>query len=242
MPVSTVNDVIRGSLQALGVYAAGETLTADDSALGLEFLNGLLGQFAAEQYMLPWRTRTTATLTANQSSFTVGSSGDINIVRPVYFDEIKFLDTSTDPDTEYPLVSLTDQAYAAIPQKAATAYLPSHAYYNPTFSSDRGTLIPWPIPTSATLQWVLYTQTAIARFSATSDSFSLPPAWERMLRTNLALELCGPFEKTPSPLILQAAQDSKRAVMRSNLRFMDMATDPQLTPQTARHYSIYTDT
>lgn len=241
MAVTTVNDVLRGALQALGVVAAGETLTAADSDLGLECLNGLLGQFQAEQFMLPWRTRTTATLTASTSSFTVGPSGDINIVRPVYFDEIKFLDTSTDPDTEYPLVSLTDDAYANIPQKAQTATLPSHYYYNPTFTSDRGTLIPWPIPTSSTLQWVLYTQTAIARFAATSDSFSLPPAWERMLRTNLAIELSGPFEKPPSPFLIQAATDSKRAVMRSNLRFLDMSTDPQLTPQNSRHYSIYTD-
>ena len=191
--------------------------------------------------MLPWRTRTTATLTASQASFTVGSGGNIAIVRPVYFDEVKYLDTSTDPDTEYPLVSLTDDAYAAIPQKAATASYPSHYYYNPTFSTSRGTLIPWPIPTSATLQWVLYTQTAIARFAALTDAFSLPPAWERMLRMNLALELAAPFEKQPSPVVVAAARDSKYAVMRSNARMLDMATDPQLTPQTSRHYSIYTD-
>lgn len=244
MAVSTVNDLVRGSLQALGVVAAGETLSGSDADLALEFLNGLLGQFEAEQFMLPWRTRTTATLTASQSSFTVGSGGNINVVRPVYFDEIKFLDTSTDPDTEYPLVSLTDDAYANIPQKAATAAYPSHYYYNPTFTSARGTLIPWPIPTTATLQWVLYTQTAIARFTALTDSFSLPPAWERMLRTNLAVELIGPF-KVPVTrdveLVIAAAEVSKRAVRVSNMRMLDMSTDPQLTPQNSRHYSIYTD-
>lgn len=195
--------------------------------------------------MLPWRLRTTATLTASQASFTVGSGGNIAIVRPVYFDEVKFLDTSTDPDTEYPLVQLTDDAYAAIPQKAATASLPSHYYYNPTFATARGTLIPWPIPTSSTLQWVLYTQQAVARFVALTDSFSLPPAWERMLRTNLAVECIGPFKvpiTSDVQLMIAAAEKSMRVVRVSNYRMRDMATDPQLTPQSSRHYSIYTDT
>lgn len=242
MAVSTANDLVRGSLQALGVVAAGETLSGSDASLGLELLNGLLGQFEAEQFMLPWRKRTTATLTASQTSFTVGSGGDINIVRPVYFDQINYLDTSLDPDAEFPLQSLTDDAYAVIPQKAQTASYPSHYYYNPTFSSARGTLIPYPIPTSSTLQWVLYTHQAIARFDALTDSFSLPPAWERMLRTNLAVELASPFEKQPAPWLAEAARESKTAVRRSNMRMLDMSTDPQLTPQTSRHYSIYTDT
>lgn len=244
MAVSTVADIVRGALQALGVVAAGEVLSGADSGLGLELLNGLLGQFEAEQFLLPWRTRTTATLTANQSSFTVGAGGNIAIVRPVYFDQINYLDTSLDPDQEFPLVSLTDDAYASLAAKAQTANAPSHYYYNPTFTSARGTLIPYPIPTSATLQWVLYTQTAIARFTALTDSFSLPPAWERMLRTNLAAECIGPW-KVPVTrdveYVIAAAEASKRAVMRSNMRMLDMSTDPQLTPQTSRHYSIYTD-
>jgi hypothetical protein len=241
MAVSTVNDVIRGSLQLLGIVAAGEPLSSSDADLGLEFLNGLLGQFEAEQYMLPWRRRTTATLTASQSSFTVGSGGDINIVRPVYFDQINYLDTSLDPDQEFPLVSLSDDAYASLAAKAQTATTPSHYYYNPLFTTARGTLIPYPIPTSSTLQWVLYTQQAIARFAALTDSFSLPPAWERMLRTNLAVELAGPFEKQPPPWIVESARESKAAVRRSNLRVQDMSVDAQLTPQTGR-YNIYTDT
>ncbi|NCV71604.1 MAG: hypothetical protein EBW55_13090, partial [Betaproteobacteria bacterium] len=99
-----------------------------------------------------------------------------------------------------------EQAHA---QKTLQATYPGAWYYNPTFPT--GTLTCWPVPTSSTLQGVLYTPTPVAEFSALTDVVSLPPGYRRFLRTNLAVELAPTFQVQPSPVAVELAVASKAA-------------------------------
>jgi hypothetical protein len=218
--MATVRDVVTDSLTELGVLAAGETAPAGDADLGLRTLNRLVDMWAAVRLMIHTVTRTTATLTANQSSFTVGPSGNINIARPMFLERIGFVDTSTDPDTEYPLTLLTEQGWADVTLKALTGTYPQAAYYNPT--NTTGTLWPWPIPTSATLQWVLYHWAAVAEFASLSDTVALPPGYREMLVTNLAVRLAPSFEREVTPALAQQALTALSMVKRSNVRMSDL--------------------
>ena len=215
---------------------------AGEGDLALEFLNSLRDQWAAERLQIYESTRTTATLTASQASFTLGSGGNIDIVRPVYLDHVHFQDTSVSPTEEYPLTPLTEDAYAAIPQKAQTATLPSSWYYNPRFATSRGTLWPFPIPTSSTLQWVIYAPTAVPSFAALTTSLSVPPGYERMIRSNLAMELAPAFGKQIEPWLREMALNSVAVVKRANMRMTDMSLDPgALGHSGVGHYNIYSD-
>lgn len=220
--MATALDVIIASLKEIGVLAAGETPTADDSSDGFIRLNRFVNTCAAENLTIPAVTRTLATLTANQASFTVGTGGNINIARPVFIEKVNFVDTSTDPDTEYPLGDLlTEQAWASIPLKALTGVFPTAAYYSPTYPT--GTLYPWPIPTSATLQWAVYAWTAVSQFAALTTVVSLPPAYEEMLMTNLALLSCPTYEKQPHPVLVKRATDTMATLKRANRRLVDQS-------------------
>lgn len=221
----TVADAITAALQRLGVLTATEDPSGNDQALAFARFNSLLDQWAAERLLIYTITRTTATLTANQASFSVGSGGDINIVRPVFIDHINYIDSATSPVVEYPLALLTDDDWSRISIKSLTAYLPDAAYYNPTFSTARGTLYPWPIPEATTLSWAIYASTAVPEFTATSDTLSLPPGYRRFIETNLAVELAPDFEVEPHKALLRAAAESKAVVKAANLRINAMAMD-----------------
>lgn len=226
--MATIGDTITAALQDLGIYEAGNTPAAEDSALALARVNEWIDGLANENLTIYTITRTTWTITS-AASYAVGSGSTVNVVRPISpqaIHNIGFQDTSVSPTLERLLgPCLTDDAYAAIPQKALTSPYPQFFYYNPTLPT--GTLIPYPIPTSTTLQGVLYTETALTQFAALSTTFTLPPGYARFFRTNLTLEIAGAFQATPSPALVQAAQESKAAIKRTNTRRLDMSSDPR---------------
>lgn len=221
MARSTALDLITASLKDIGVLAAGETASAGDSSDGLDSLNALIDQWKAEKLMIYTVTRSTVAITANDGVYTIGAAGDINVVRPVFIEDIRFVDTSQDPDYEYPLDVLTEQAYAAIPMKAQTSTYPESRYYNPTFPT--GTINLFPIPTSSTLTLVVYHWTAVTTFATLATAFSLPPAYERMIVKNLAVELAPSYEREPSQALMRQASDSMAVVKRGNLRLSDLS-------------------
>ena len=101
--------------------------------------------------------RTTWTL-STAASYTIGTGATVNVARPtgpMAIDSIGFQDTSVSPTMEYALGPvLTVDAYAAIAQKGLTSVFPQNWYYDPTYTSGFGTLYPYPVPTSATLEGV----------------------------------------------------------------------------------------
>lgn len=222
--MATAGDLINASLREIGVLAGGETPPADDSTDARTALNRLINQWSAEGLKLFTVTRTTWTITANDGQYTVGASADVNVSRPAIINRVGFIDTSTSPDTEYPLRKLTEDSWANVSLKAQTSTFPEVFYYNPTYPP--GTLDLWPVPTSTTLSGVLYAPAVLTEFSGLTTSVSLPNGYERMIVKNLALDLCPSYGKQPSPLLLQQARDATATVQRMNYRLSDLSLDP----------------
>jgi hypothetical protein len=234
--MAEVRDIVTAALRELGVLAAGEVATADEANSGLEELNRLVDQWAGERLLIYRVTRTTWTISATQN-YTVGAGGTVNVVRPVYLDHVNLIDTSTDPDQETPLTPLTDDAWAAITQKAATSTQPSNWYYNPTF--PLGTLSLWPVPTSATLQGALYAPQHVSEFTSLDEVISLPPGYRRMLIKNLARDLAPSYDRPVHPELKEEAIESKATVKRNNLRLMDLSFDAAVLGNSTA-FDIYT--
>jgi hypothetical protein len=155
----------------------------------------------------------------------------------VYLDHVNLIDTSTDPDSETTLTPLTDDAWAAITQKAATSTQPSNWYYNPTF--PLGTLSLWPIPSSATLQGALYAPQHVSEFTSLDEVISLPPGYRRMLIKNLARDLAPSYDRPVHPELKEEAIESKATVKRNNLRLMDLSFDAAVLGNSTA-FDIYT--
>lgn len=220
---TVLTGIITPALAEIGVVAEGETPPSGTSSLALSTLNRLLDQWPAERDQLFTVTRTTWTITTQDGEYTVGSGADVNIARPVSVESVGFIDTSTDPDTEYPLRELTEKAYRAIPQKLIESPYPQAWYYNPTYAN--ATLTFWPVPTSSTLQGVLYARATISYPTTLSTTVSFPPGYEELLVTTLAVRLAAPFGRPVDPDLRMRAQEAKRIVERANLRLSDLSFD-----------------
>lgn len=239
--MATGLDYVTDALREIGILAAGQTPSAEDADDGLTALNDFIDELAAHRLAIYTITRTTWTIASGTSTYSVGSGQTINRARPVYIEKIHYQDTSTDPDTEYQMDPLTDDAYANLSQKDLTSTLPGCWYYNPTY--PYGTVILYPVPTSSTLQGVLYAPTAVTEVSSLATELSVPPGYRRMFKKNLALDLCSAFDVTPSAQLVNEAAETLSRVKTANLRLMDMAVDSGALAQDYglwRRYSIVT--
>lgn len=234
----TALELIGASMKRIGVLDANETPTGQEANDGLERLNSLIDGWGTERLTMYTSLRTTWTIVSGQAAYTVGTGGDVSIARPIYLDDLKFIDTSQDPDLEMPLGVLTVNAYADIPQKALTSTYPSYAYYNLTF--PLATLTYWMVPTSSTLLGVIYAPVAVGEV-ALSDTLSLPPGYRRFMRDNLAVELSPEYQVEPSSALRLSARESKADVKRANLRLIDLHVGPMWRPRHGQ-YNIFSDT
>lgn len=220
----TVQDLITATLQDLGVLAAGEDPSGDEADLALARFQDWVDSLALENLSMFVNVRTTWTITG-ASTITIGSGGTINVARPVNAEAIQnigYQDTSLSPVTETLLGRpLTEDQYAAIAQKALTGTYPYRFYYKPSY--PLGTLIPWPLPTSSTLQGVIYAATPLSEPALLTDTITLPPGYRRFYRTNLRLEFADAFEKPISKRQENVAETAKRWVKRANVKLVDMA-------------------
>lgn len=237
----TTADLITAALQRILVLEAGSVPNADDINVGLLRLNDLIDSWATERLTIYAITRSTWTIASGTADYTVGTGATVNVSRPIRPEEltVKYRDTSLTNPIEIGLSNLTADAYAAIPIKTLTSVYPTCFYYNPTYGSTGfGTLTLWMIPTSASLQGVIYGPTPVSQLGL-NDTISLPPGYQRFLRENLALELCPDFNVQPSPVMMQMAAESKANIKRANERFSDMSVDAALISRSIPYYNIY---
>lgn len=242
----TVSQLITAALQDLRVLQVGETVSSNDSAFAFDRLNDWVNSLANEGLTVYAQARTLWTI-STAASYTIGVGGVINCARPtgpMDITNIGFQDTSVSPTIEYNLGPvLTEDAYAGIAQKALTSVYPQAAYYNPTWTGGLGLIYLWPLPTSTTLQGVIYTPVPVAEFANTAVTISLPPGYRRFLRTGLAKELSSAFDAPLTAEQQQAAMESKADIKRANQRLTDMSSgvSGMLFGGAGPHYNIYSD-
>ncbi len=75
----------------------------------------------------------------------------------------------------------------------------------------------WPTPTQNATAEIAYWVPIVA-FSAVGDTINLPPGWEAMLRSNLAVTLYPMFERVAGmpPALAANAQNTKAAIIQQN--------------------------
>lgn len=239
----TFRDIINDALRELGVLSVDQS-TADtaDANFGLRKLNGLLDQWKAEQRMIYYHKRTIWTITSGTGSYTVGTGGTINVDRPAKIDRVTYLDTSVTPNQERQLGMLFEPMWQRIMFKDQQSVLPTYWYYDNNYSSGLGTIYLWPVPTSTTITGVLYAALPIGRVTSLSETFDLPPGYERMIVTNLAVEMAPGFGRVVDNTLAMRAEKSMRVVQRSNKRLAELSIDPAwLIGASTGTYDINTD-
>ena len=223
----TVTDLVTHCARMIGYLGRGQTLSAAESNAGLDMLNELMGAWNRENLMLFRTARTIVSWPASTTSQTIGSGG--NITSPARPDRIvgaSWVDTSVTPNLEVPIAVLqTTAQYQNIPQKTLDSTWPLVLYYDPTYDSARGTIYLWPRPSSA-ISIALYTWGRMSVAWTLNDTISMPDGYQRAMRYNLALELCGVLNMPIPPAIAMMAEESKANIKSLNMTPRPIGADP----------------
>lgn len=207
----------------------GEAPTADESVDALDWLNSMIDAWGLDNLTKYFLRRTTQTLTSGTASYSIGTGGTINIIRPT---EIRnaglILDTGATTPVEAPIRVLTDDEYAYWPQKTFQSTYTRGIWYDHNWSAGLGLVYVLPIPNVGTTQVVLYTPVAVAEFADLTTDYTFPPGYEDAIEYNLALRLATPFGRSIPPFVASQAVASLALLRRANLRLATVQVDPTI--------------
>ena len=120
-------DLIRSSLRLIGAISSSETPASDETMDALEALNLLLSSWGASRFLSKNTQTITHTLTG-AASYTIGSGGDIDTIRPSAI----FTAYYTLGGLDYPLQVLDYKTYSEIGTKNIGA-IPEYIVLKPDY-------------------------------------------------------------------------------------------------------------
>lgn len=239
MPV-TAREVVTEAFSLIGVETEGTTLSAYDSAYAFRSLNNMIRRWSTSGLTIPVVVREVFSVTANQSTYTIGPGGDFDTSRPMGLTGASLLLNSSTPAVEVPTGLLTDDAYEAIKIKTLTNIQWTNVYYNQSYASGFGTIFLWPTPTVATNDLVLYRGEQLAVFPDLTTSSYVPPGYEDALSYQLALRLAVPYARPITDELRAQANTNLGDIKRQNAKMSDLRVDPALTEDRRFTYNINT--
>lgn len=219
--MATALDLISSSMRLLGVLAAAETPSAAEANDALGVLNDLLDAWALENLMLFRNENDQYNLVASQQSYTIGTGGNFNNVRPVTI-EGAFV---TYNGLDFPLRVLNTDQWNSIALKSLAAPLPTALYYVPTM--PLGNIYIWPIPTLVLPLTLAVNMQFTALALATTLSY--PPGYAKALRYALAVELAPEYGLQPPPAVVAIARETIGNIKAANRQQPVAKFDPALT-------------
>lgn len=229
--MTTVRDLIKGSMQLLGLVQKSESITGDEAIDGMARLNEMIQSFSNESLVVYARSWETFNLVSGTGSYTIGPSAVFNTSRPMFILSAYVRAQNID----YPLDIIPDDQYALyIMDKSLQTTYPQALSYDNAFPV--ATIRLWPVPLGGTLH--MQSEKVLDSFATLDDDVEFPPGWLRMLRYNLALELAPEYGVSPSPVVVATAVDAKRNIKTAAAKLRPMVWMPD---DVFRRYNIYSD-
>ena len=217
--MTTARDLVKKSLQKIGVLVKSEEPSADEADDGLSSLNALISSWSNDSLVLYARVWESFTLSGGTASYTIGSGGAFSTTRPMVIADC-YLSVGT---IDYSMSVITDEAYDSISFKSLQG-IPEFLNYDNAYPLGKIRL--YPVPSSAYSLFLL-NEKAITTFTSLDTAMSLPDGWERALVYNLALELAPEYAQNPDPSIVKIAKDSLGMLRMTVARTRPMDAYPQ---------------
>jgi hypothetical protein len=217
MITATALEIISGAGQDLGVLSLGQEFSGAEGEAALGLLNLVIDSLGIDRALLFTLVRTTKVLASGTASYTVGAAGSIVLARPSRIAKAGLiLDTSATYPTEVPVDVLTDEEYAAWPQKTEQAGRSRAVFYNRGIDGDGyGTVYPLPIPNVATTQLVLYTPGgAVSQFAELQTEYEFVEGLALVLRTQFALQFAASYPQAK----VTKRYESRAAWLKTNFQ------------------------
>ena len=206
-------DLIQDSLEMLGIYAPGETISSADAARGLEALNIIIDEFASQRlFIYQFEPYSFATV-ANTPIYTIGQSAGATIAatRPsqIVTGEQEASITISEVETPINVVS-------AIEFKSLAGYSPQNGtpdtlWYNPVYPNGVINLLPTPsvVGTVAFNAWEI-----LQSFANLNTTAALAVGVQEVLTDMLSVKLKSYFSEGVLNPVVAARAMGARDILR----------------------------
>ena len=233
--MTTANDLITRAFRRGRIIGEDDSPGAGEAADALSELNDLMDEWWNDKlYVFSVKTEA-FTISAQKSSYTIGSGGDFNTTRPVKI--VPGSRISITSTVERALTVLTNRKdYEDIPNKAVTAS-PQVLYYDPAF--PLGTVFFYPTP-DQTYTVNLDSWTRLQSFAGLATAVSLPPGYNRLIVNGLAMALCPEYGLEPPASVVRAYNGTKRRLELVNYELPVLGLPSAVLPRRAPGGSILT--
>lgn len=208
-------DIITGALRLISSSTPGEAIDGNEAAEALVVLNQMLAAFSMEWGLINVTTAESFPLVVGQTSYTIGSGGNFNTVRPDTIFNQWIYDTNA--AIRYPLKQLADNQYNAIPLNTIQS-IPKALYYDPQY--PLGIIYIYPTAGLTTYQLNLESYKPIMQFTTLTTSMNLPGEYFKALKYLLADELAPEYgyEIQPNSRIDQNINKSRDLMKARNFK------------------------
>lgn len=219
-----VGDIITNALIEIGALAPGENADPSEAQFALTRLNKLVDSWNTKKVYIFNEELLDFLLVPNLQPHTIGPAPtgnpppaaptfQITGSRPVRISNANIILNNVTPPVRNPLKMRDKDWWANLRLQGIRTTLPSDLYYSPSWPN--GSLFIWPVPSFA-YGIELEVETILQGFNTLADTFSCPPGYPLALELTLAELLCPAFERQPSPVLVSAASEARRAVQGLN--------------------------
>ena len=206
MALTPALEVIKGAMLRVGVLDPIEAPTAEQVAVCLDALNGLIDAMQASPLSGIGQVEYVASGTAG--AVTIGPAGQIDVPRPLLI-AVAYCRIA---GTDYPVEIISKAEWDAIDIKTLGSTWPEVCWYDDAMPI--GTVRFWPVP-AGTVEVHLTVTEQLQPFGTVHTSQHLGQGFKRALVLSLALEVCPIFGAQPTPQLLRDASNAMRVYKRT---------------------------
>lgn len=183
----TRNELLTAGIRKLGVLARGQVPDAEDLENGAQALNTLVAYLRSKGLPLWARKEYIMSLTADTSSYTIGTGQTIATPYPLKM--IEAYSIPTNGNSRIPITIVSNQEYNILPTGSSSGQ-PIQLSYQPNI--NYGTIKIWPTPDSTVVSAYtvkLVYQRPFEYFSTANDTMDFPEEWYLPIIYKLAVLL-----------------------------------------------------
>ena len=221
----TAQTLIKGALRAIQAIATGETPTNDELQDGLEAMKIMLRHWSAKNIRIYYVKQDTITLTG-ATSYTIGSGGDVNTVRPVSIRGAYVRDSG---GVDRVLKIIDEAWYRGLVLKSLSSTV-EYLYYNPDYPLG----IIYVYPTGGVTIYLDSLKPLTDPTSITS-SIAFPPEYDEAIKYGLAVRLAPEYGKEPPQIVIALAQSGLNDIETRNFAQQINATRLELLRLSGRY-------
>lgn len=215
--MTTANEIIKAAFRISGVTTKGESPDADETQDALASLSDLIESLSNDSLFVYATDTESFPLSGGVNTYTIGSGGDFDTVRPIDINAAYVRQGTTD----YPVQNITDEQYAAITQKS-TQSRPYYLNYSADFPLGSIKLYPTP---SGGYTLFLVSEKPLDTLTL-NQTLSMPPGWARFLKNQLAIEICAEYGVDIPPTAIKNASEAMGLIKRATAKVKSMDANP----------------